>query len=439
MENNINNLLINSNYKILDIKNKKKILYYLIFQYCENNNILIYNKNFNLSSINNIKYQLSDLDNDFKFLLFTNIPKTHTINLVDIIYKKYSKYVSYTSNLYDNELIITIDNDRIIYFNLLFSNNVDYVSKFNIINYNKLDIYNNNLLLLSNELLLFYMLHELYHPSIFINLINDNILFEYKKYNISLEKSINSLSYIEKYILILNNLFKNYKKIDNRINIINKNKTKILSNFIDEINKLEISNSIILLDTFAINILSKENINFNNTLNIIINNNSKSNNFNNIQYIIDILKDILKKNNIKYNKIEYNKSNIYFYNDFRLKKTNIYLIDDNNKKMPLINIFNSIDYELIPIIKKYNNFNIPHEFVIIRFMLLNLLTSQIYDPYFNKETYYLYIYNIEKLFKLDIKYEKIFYKGIYKDEKSDKFKIGSYIVRPLEKELKDNN
>jgi hypothetical protein len=48
-----------------------------------------------------------------------------------------------------------------------------------------------------------------------------------------------------------------------------------------------------------------------------------------------------------------------------------------------MNIFNSTDYELIPIVKKYNNFLIPHEFVIIRFMVLNLVSMQLYDSYFN--------------------------------------------------------
>ena len=88
----------------------------------------------------------------------------------------------------------------------------------------------------------------------------------------------------------------------------------------NEVSKLEICKYVILLDNIAIDILSNEKINYNNTLNIIIQNNSKSNNFNNIQYILDILKDILKKSKIEYNKLAYNKSNIYVYNDFRLKK-----------------------------------------------------------------------------------------------------------------------
>jgi len=431
MENNINKLLINSNYKILDIKNKNSILYNIIFQFCEEYDILVYNKNLNISYINNTQYKLTDLDNDFIFILFSNSPKTHAISLVDIIYKKYSKYVFYTLTMNNKEIIISIDNNRTIYFNLLFSPDIDYKSKFNIIEYKNLD--NKKISLISNEILLLFMTHELYEPSIFINLINNNILMEYKNSKIN-NITINNLTNIEKYLVILKNLFYHKKNTTNYI--INRTKYNIISTFINDISKLEIAKSIILLDNIAIDILSNENINYNNTLNIIIQNNSTSNNFNNIQYILDILKDILKKSKIDYDKLVYNKSNIYIYNDFRLKKTNIYMMTKDNKKISLINIFNSTDYELIPIIQEYNNFKIPHEFVIIRFILINLLSSQLYDQYFNINTYNAYINNIYRLYNLDIKYKKIFYTGIFKDDKLDKFKIGSYVIRPLQQELK---
>jgi hypothetical protein len=351
----------------------------------------------------------------------------------------HSKYVFYTLSLNYKEITISIDNNRTIYFNLLFSPDIDYKSKFNIIEYKNLEIYNKKIFLISNEILLLFITHNLYKPSTFINLINDNILFEYKKYNNS-KIPINELTNIEKYLVILKNVFNNKVNIslNKNVNIINRTKHNIISTFINEISKIEISKYIILLDSIAIDILSNDNINYNNTLNLIIQNNSTSNNFNNIQYILDILKEILKKDNIKYEKLAYNKSNIYIYNDFRLKKTNIFLLTTDNKKISLINIFNSTDYELIPIIQKYKNFKIPHEFVIIRFILLNLLSSQLYDQYFNINTYNVYINNIYKLYNLDIKYEKIFYTGIFRDEKLDKFKIGSNVVRPLQNKLKNN-
>ena len=433
MENNINNLLINSNYKILDIKNDNKLLYDIIFQFCEDNNILVYNKNLNISHIQNTQYKLNDLDNDFIFILFSNSPKTHAVSLVDIIFKKYTKYVVYTLSLNYKEIIISIDNNITIYFNLLFSPNTDYKSKFSIIEYKNLDLYNNKISLLSNEILLLFMTHELYKPSIFIKLINNNILMEYKKYDIS-KKTITDMSDIEKYLVILKNLLSNKKKSNDYI--VNRTTQTILSKFINEVSKLDIAKSIILLDNIAIDILSNDKINYNNKLNFIIQNNSTSNNFNNIQYILDILKDILKKSNISYNTLAYNKSNIYIYNDFRLKKTNIFMMTKDNKKISLINIFNSTDYELIPIIQTYNGFKIPHEFVIIRFILLNLLSSQLYDQYFNINTYNTYLNYILTLYNLDIKYEKIFYTGIFRDEKLDKFKLGSNMIRPLQQELK---
>ena len=433
MENNINNLLINSNYKILDIKNDNKLLYDIIFQFCEDNNILVYNKNLNISHIQNTQYKLNDLDNDFIFILFSNSPKTHAVSLVDIIFKKYTKYVVYTLSLNYKEIIISIDNNITIYFNLLFSPDTDYKSKFSIIEYKNLDLYNNKISLLSNEILLLFMTHELYKPSIFIKLINNNILMEYKKYDIS-KKTITDMSDIEKYLVILKNLLSNKKKSNDYI--VNRTTQTILSKFINEVSKLDIAKSIILLDNIAIDILSNDKINYNNKLNFIIQNNSTSNNFNNIQYILDILKDILKKSNISYNTLAYNKSNIYIYNDFRLKKTNIFMMTKDNKKISLINIFNSTDYELIPIIQTYNGFKIPHEFVIIRFILLNLLSSQLYDQYFNINTYNTYMNYILTLYNLDIKYEKIFYTGIFRDEKLDKFKLGSNMIRPLQQELK---
>ena len=433
MENNINNLLINSNYKILDIKNDNKLLYDIIFQFCEDNNILVYNKNLNISHIQNTQYKLNDLDNDFIFILFSNSPKTHAVSLVDIIFKKYTKYVVYTLSLNYKEIIISIDNNITIYFNLLFTPDTDYKSKFSIIEYKNLDLYNNKISLLSNEILLLFMTHELYKPSIFIKLINNNILMEYKKYDIS-KKTITDMSDIEKYLVILKNLLSNKKKSNDYI--VNRTTQTILSKFINEVSKLDIAKSIILLDNIAIDILSNDKINYNNKLNFIIQNNSTSNNFNNIQYILDILKDILKKSNISYNTLAYNKSNIYIYNDFRLKKTNIFMMTKDNKKISLINIFNSTDYELIPIIQTYNGFKIPHEFVIIRFILLNLLSSQLYDQYFNINTYNTYMNYILTLYNLDIKYEKIFYTGIFRDEKLDKFKLGSNMIRPLQQELK---
>jgi hypothetical protein len=439
MENSINTLLNNSTYKILDLKNDINTFKNIIIKFCELNNILLFNKNLNISLIRNEKYNMDDLDNDFSFILFSNFPKKHATDLVNILFKEYSKYVFITSYLNNNEIVISIDNTKVIYFNLLFSLNIEYKTKIKPIKYN-------NIYLLSNDIILLFLTHELYNPTIFIKLINDNTLMTYKN-TIYEEKPINKLTNIEKYYILLKKTFPYNKSTDNNIEIINKSytqglKNKILFNFFKIILTLDISKSMTLLDIHAINILSSNDLlpsAYNDTLNFIIQNNSNSNKFNIIQYILDIIKDILKQQKIKYKNIAYKKSNLYLYNDFRLKKTNIYLISDDNKKISLINLFNSTDYELIPIIKKYQNLNIPHEFVIIRFMLINLIEIKLYDPYFNDSIYNKYISNISKLYTLNIEYTKIFYIGLYKDEKIDKFKLGANTIRPLQLELKNKS
>ncbi len=107
-------------------------------------------------------------------------------------------------------------------------------------------------------------------------------------------------------------------------------------------------------------------------------------------------------------------------------------------KISLVNLFNSIDYELIPIVHKYKNILIPHNFVLIRFLLINLISIQLYDKYRNVNMFDTYIFNIRYLYNLDIKYTNIFYVGIYKDEKIDKFKMGSYVYRPWQKSIRDD-
>ena len=440
MENSINTLLKNSTYKILDLKNDINKFKNIIINFCELNNILLFNKNLNISLIRNEKYNMDDLDNDFSFILFSNFPKKHATDLVNILFKEYSKYVFITSYLNNNEIVISIDNTKVIYFNLLFSSNIEYKTKIKPIKYN-------NIYLLPNDIILLFLTHELYNPTVFIKLINDNTLMTYKN-TIYEEKPINKLTNIEKYYILLKKKFPYNKSQNlNNIEIINKSytqglKNKILFNFFKIILTLDISKSMTLLDIHAINILSSNDLlpsAYNDTLNFIIQNNSNSNKFNIIQYILDIIKDILKQQKIKYKNIAYKKSNLYLYNDFRLKKTNIYLITDDNKKISLINLFNSTDYELIPIIKKYKNLNIAHEFVIIRFMLINLIEIKLYDPYFNDSIYNKYILNISKLYTLNIEYTKIFYIGLYKDEKIDKFKLGANTIRPLQLELKNKS
>lgn len=429
-------LLTNSNYKILDFKYEQSNLYDLIFKFCKDNKVIIFNKNVNIAFLNNATYNLKDLDNDFSFILFSQAPKKHSLELINILYKEYSKYVFYTSYIEDKEIIISIDNNRIIYFNLLFSNNINFFQMFNVIKYDKFN--KSPIYILPNIVVLLFLAHNLYKPGNLLKLVDDGKIMTN---NFIVENELSDkFSDCKLYSMLLKNVF-NYRKNNEIVEGGKDNYTpqrfNILSKFIQIVSKLNISKDIILLDTYAINILLDREINYNETLNIIIKNNSNSNKFNIIQYLLDVIKDVLKEIKIKYKKILYNKSNLFVYNDFRLKKTNIYILTDENKKISLLNIFNSSDYELIPIVKKYNNFLIPHEFVIIRFMVLNLISTRLYDSYFNENMYSKYGNDIWNLCKKNINHTKIYYYGTYRDDKMDRFKLGSYVYRPLQIEQKN--
>lgn len=429
-------LLINSNYKILDFKYEQSNLYDLIFKFCKDNKVIIFNKNVNIAFLNNSTYNLKDLDNDFSFILFSQTPKKHSLELINILYKEYSKYVFYTSYIEDKEIIISIDNNRIIYFNLLFSNNINFFEVFDIIKYDKFN--KSPIYILPNSIVLLFLVQDLYKPGNLLKLVEDGKIMTNK---FILENELSDKFFdLKLYSMLIKNVFnyrKNNKNVEGGKDNYTSQRSIIISKFIKIVSKLDISKDIILLDTYAINILLDKEINYNDTLNIIIKNNSNSNKFNIIQYLLDVIKDILKENKIKYKKILYNKSNLFVYNDFRLKKTNIYILTDENKKISLINIFNSADYELIPIVKKYNNFLIPHEFVIIRFMVLNLISMQLYDTYFNKNMYSKYGNDILNLCDANINHTKIYYYGTYRDDKMDRFKLGSYVYRPLQIEHKN--
>ena len=453
LDENVDKIIFNSNYRILDFKYDLEKLYEIILEFCSKNNIIISNANINISIIKNINFKLNDNNNDFQFLLLSQSPKRDATKLIDILFKTYSKYVFFSSYVNDNEIVISIDNNRIIYFNLLFSNdsNISIVNKFNVIDYK----YNGyiELKILPDDILLMFLSHHLYTPSIFLDIVKLD-----KKLDNKLDKKeffipVDGLPNIEKYNILIEKLT-NKNKIGAVFYNTNKIKNEILSQFF----KIVISEShpqkMILLDSHCIKIISilfnntiKDSekdkdinniLNFHNTLNFITGGFSKSNKFNLIQYLMNIFKEILKKNNIKYKKLLYNISNIYLYDDFRLKKTNIFIILENDMKISLINLFNSIDYELIPIVKKYKNILIPHNFVLIRFLLINLVSIKLYDKYVNSNIIETYMYNIRYLYNLDIKHTNIFYVGVYKDEKIDKFKMGSYVYRPWQKSIRDD-
>ena len=50
----------------------------------------------------------------------------------------------------------------------------------------------------------------------------------------------------------------------------------------------------------------------------------------------------------------------------------------------------------------------------------------------------LLLYNIQNCKKLFIKYDNIYYEGIFIDEKIDKFKLGVFVYRPWQYFIKNN-
>lgn len=405
LEKDIDKLVKFSNYKILDFKTDLNIIYNIIFKFCNQNDVLIYNPNINISKINNTKYEMKDINTDFTFIILTPNPKKHSNELLDIVYKNYSKYVSLSYYIHYSEIVLTIDNNKLVYFNLLLDPKIDSLNSIDYVEYKYNDY---KLKIVSNELTLMILLHKLYNPSIFLNILKDKsndleiyntIISQFKSDNIIVKKNSQNSS--------------GYKHV-------------ILNDFYNIISSMEIE--IVLLDSYAIHLINKKDSKieiFNSTLNLIL---SIKNNI--IKLFVKIIEDILKKNKIDYKRVIYSISNTYILNDFRLKKVNIFVVLKNDQKITLLNIFNSIEYEVLPIVKKISNICIPHEFVIIRFILLNLISVQLYDKNLKKTTIDKYkneIYNISKLNNI---YKEIIYIGNFKDEKIDKFNIGVNTFRP---------
>lgn len=427
---NINRLLDNSYYKILNYKLDTLNLYNIIFDYCEQNKIIISNSNINVCIINSIPYKLFDINNDFNFNLLSINPYKDAIKLSNIIYKTYSKYVVVSSYLNNKEIILSIDNNRIIKFNLLFLYSSEIIDKIQIYNFNL----NKYKLYYSSDLFeLMILLHKIYHPSEFI---------KYIKSNNNIESKYQILGYDTKilYNYLISNILKNINLINENI-ISNEIRFNINKYLIESINKDSYTNiKIILLNNTELINSNKLDLDYNLILNLIIYESG-------IKLIINIINKYLEDNNLSNSyKIITKKSNTHIINDFRLIKTNIVLHNKKtNKNTILIISYNSINYEVIPIIYKFNKILIPHPIVTIRYLIINLFNLQLFDSNYNKNTYYQILsniqnnYNLEKDINKKILNKKIIveYHGIFIDERIDKFKFGTNIYRPWQYELKN--
>lgn len=411
LEDDVRNMIKQSKYKILDYKSDLFKLHSLIFEYCSLHNIFLYHRS--ISNIYN-ENQQSEIDiyaQDNEIELFSIDPKQDALKLVNLIYKNYSKFVSLTSYLHDNEQIIFVDNNRTIVINLLFSKNM--ISP--IIPIKILNKTNSHILLLPNEITMFFILKKLYHPSLFLKYINNNLI-EYE--NKSYYDTFNNL--IQKYH-VNDNYFQTAFKSDK---IINSLYSKILNILYNNGEKY------IILDNVAIEIIKNEFNSGENEINISKYNiqtslTISSNNNIIVKIIQNKINEYLKLQNIKFDKLYYTVSDSFVYDDFRLKKISL-IIQIKNVKYNLLHVFNNISYEIVPIIIEKNNFLIPHPFVIYRFLLYNYINMFIYSKYVNSVKLFNFSnYNIQ-INNLDT----IYYYGDYKDEKLDKYKIGSNVFRP---------
>ena len=424
----MDNLVSKSNYKILNYKNDLENLYTIIFNYCLENNVIISNYNYNLSKIKKYQYKLFDINNDFNLILFSFNPKKDATNLVNNIYTNYSKYCFTNSYIYDKEITISVDNMKIINMYLLFETKNKIVNEINLLSYD-------NKLYLPNYIELFHICHRLYSPTYFLKYLkyNNDDYINSDKLN---ETPITGYNLIYVYNKIINYTLLNSNLSYKNIIDTNKIKNKIINLLFNKLCNKEIELNLILLDINAIDILLTNKINNLYTLYYILNNLN-----NNIKIIINIIDKIIKDNNLLSDyEIIVKKSSFYVYNDFRLKKYLIKIYDkDNDKFYNIITLFNSTDYELIPIVKEFNTIKIPHPIVILRFLLLNLISLQLFNKNYNNTIYLNFIYNLSLLKKISLNFTNVYYDGIYIDDKIDKFKIGSYVYRPWQYFIKNNN
>jgi len=420
------NLLKNSNYKILNYKNDLLKLYNIIFNFCKNNNIIISNFNYNIALINKYNYNLHDINNDFNFILFSYNPKKDAINLVNEIYNNYTKYTFINSFIFDKEITISVDNMRIINIYLLFETENKIINKLEYLS-------NDNLLYLPNYIELFYVVHKLYHPNNFLKYL-DYDYTKFDNYNKLTETPIKGFDLIYVYNKLIDNLENNNIYYKNQIDK-NQIKNIIIDLLFTELLNNNLNLHLILLDINAIEYLLNLKLDSINNLAFILNNLD-----NNLKLIIKIIDNIIQKNKIllKY-EIIIKKSSFYIFNDFRLKRYIIKVIDQNtNKIFNIVTFFNSTSYELIPIVYEFKYIKIPHPLVIIRFLLLNLISLQLFDKNYNSKIYQNFIYNIVRTKKININFNNIYYEGIFIDEKIDKFKLGSYVYRPWQYFIKNN-
>ncbi len=388
MDKYINYIVNVSKYKAIALKNLHKDLYDCITDFSSKNKILLFNKRAIVENEEtNIK--MENLDEDFNFILFSTTPMETAKELASEIFKKYSKFVVINTFLRGSENIISIDNNRVVYVYKYFSQNIENNPLIRTFNGKKIKF-------IDHLSALLFISRNLYHPDLFLDicknkenkLFNEFILILKKMaHNYDLHKKLDSIEIVEG--------GRNNKELDSIKSFINKEiKDKHKENIVYADNYLP--DKIIAINSF------------------------------------DIIKDLKKKLEKKFKQhFRYTISDMFIFNDFRLKK--ITLMRGLDK---LLIIYNNLEYEPIPVFKNKDKL-VAHPIVRIRYELFNLsslinfvkMDAGVVDKIAKKT-----ISNCVELLMEAIQSVKenntFTYAGEWKDDRIEKFKMGSSAWRP---------
>lgn len=393
MDKYINDIINISKYKAVALKNLQKNLYDCITHFCSINNVLVFNKRA-LVEDNDLK--MENLEEDFEFAIFSTTPVETAKELALEIYKKHSKFVVINTFLRGNENIISVDNDRVIRVYKYLSGNINnnfIVKKFN----------NRNIKFIDSLTALLFISRNLYHPDVFLDICKNK------------ENKL-----LTNFIFILKNLaikFKLDHKLE-KIQIIQGGKRTIQNNKSLDSIKSFISSE--LEGKYKDEIVYVEEK--------LIDKIISSNSFN----IVKELKSKLEKKFRQH--FRYTVSDMFIFNDFRFKK--ITLTQGLDK---ILTVYNNLEYEPVPVytstlFKKTKL--IAHPLVKIRYEIFNLsslinfvkMESSSIEK-ISKKTIDECINILLETLNIQPKYELI-YAGEWKDDRVEKFKLGSSAWRP---------
>ena len=398
---NIDNILENAIFKVNKYKNTE---FYInikkqIINYCSKNLIIL--------------KDINDIDNNI-YNLYTIDPSKVSYELCNLLFK-FDKYITLIINIHNKSFTIKINNEPLINIYLLFI--YDNKNIYKIIKFNK----HNNLFYLPPFIKCIIIYKELYNIDTFYK-HNENELFKIQN----------------EFISDIITEYKKEKIINNQNN--NSIKYELIKELYHKLYKNKIKH--IKLDYYYLMQIQKNNnIDFNNSLNIIIEQISD----------IDIIKNILieiytkKYQNNKFDNndiIHIQKNNTYVIHDFRLIHYKIYLIHYNKKHnsynhILLLNVFNSLEYEILPVIKQDDDY-ITHYFVIYRFIFIIILNIMLYEKthQYKINNYIDIINEIDKFIKNNnININNYNFIGNYRDYNLDKIllnnKFKNYPYKPL--------